>query len=61
MELNASYMLQLGIQFCQDLGEIICIADDAAAAARDKRMMADLAERNYEIITGDQKLGPGVW
>ena len=50
------------IQFSQDLGEIICIADDAAAAARDKRMMADLAERNYEPITGDLvKLGPGVW
>ena len=50
------------IKFSQDLGEIICIADDAAASARDKRMMAELAERNYEPITGDLvKLGPGIW
>ncbi len=36
--------------------------DDAAASARDKRMMAELAEGNYELITGDLvKLGPGIW
>lgn len=50
------------IQFSQDLGDIICIADEAAAAARDTRMMAELAARNHEPITGDLvKLGPGVW
>ncbi len=50
------------IQFSQDLGEIICIADPVKAAERDARMMADLKARNYEPITGDLvELGPGVW
>ena len=50
------------IQFSQDLGDIICIADPDKAAERDARMMADLAARNHEPITGDLvKLGPGVW
>jgi len=50
------------IQFSQDLGEIICIADPVEAAARDARMMADLAARDHAPITGDLvRLGPGVW
>ncbi|MDG1530960.1 MAG: bifunctional 3-(3-hydroxy-phenyl)propionate/3-hydroxycinnamic acid hydroxylase [Paracoccaceae bacterium] len=50
------------IQFSRDLGDIICIADKEKADERDARMMADLAARNHEPITGDLvKLGPGVW
>ncbi|MEO1550686.1 MAG: bifunctional 3-(3-hydroxy-phenyl)propionate/3-hydroxycinnamic acid hydroxylase, partial [Pseudomonadota bacterium] len=50
------------IQFSQDLGEIICISDPAKAAARDARMIADLAARDHAPITGDLvKLGPGLW
>ena len=50
------------IQFSQDLGEIICITDPDAAQERDARMMADLAARNFEPITGDLvKLGAGAW
>ncbi|MDB4213864.1 bifunctional 3-(3-hydroxy-phenyl)propionate/3-hydroxycinnamic acid hydroxylase [Octadecabacter sp.] len=50
------------IQFSQDLGDIICIADPDKAAARDARMMADLAAREHKPITGDLvKLGSGVW
>lgn len=50
------------IQFSQDLGDIICIADPAQAAQRDARMMADLAARDHVPITGDLvKLGSGVW
>ena len=50
------------IQFSQDLGEIICITDPDAAAARDARMIADLAARGNAPITGDLvKLGAGIW
>ncbi|MGJ8610993.1 MAG: bifunctional 3-(3-hydroxy-phenyl)propionate/3-hydroxycinnamic acid hydroxylase, partial [Octadecabacter sp.] len=50
------------IQFSQDLGDIICIADADKAAERDARMMADLAARDHMPITGDMvKLGSGVW
>ncbi|MDJ1016819.1 MAG: bifunctional 3-(3-hydroxy-phenyl)propionate/3-hydroxycinnamic acid hydroxylase [Paracoccaceae bacterium] len=50
------------IQFSQDLGEIICITDPQEAEQRDARMMADLAARDFEPITGDiVKLGPGAW
>ncbi len=50
------------IQFSQDLGEIICIADPAQAAERDARMMADLAARDHQPISGDLvKLGAGAW
>jgi 3-(3-hydroxy-phenyl)propionate hydroxylase len=50
------------IQFSRDLGDIICIVDTDKAAERDARMMADLAARNHEPITGDLvKLGPGIW
>jgi len=50
------------IDFSQELGNIICIADEAEAAARDRKMMADLAARNHEPITGDLvHLGSGIW
>ena len=50
------------IDFSQQLGKIICITDPAEAAERDRKMMAELAERNYQPITGDiVHLGPGVW
>ncbi len=50
------------IQFSQDLGEIICIADPQKAAERDAKMIADLEARNNEPITGDLvELGPGAW
>ena len=50
------------IQFSQDLGDIICLVDEGAAASRDSRMMSDLAARNYEPISGDLvKLGNGIW
>ncbi|WP_293452035.1 bifunctional 3-(3-hydroxy-phenyl)propionate/3-hydroxycinnamic acid hydroxylase [Planktotalea sp.] len=50
------------IQFSRDLGDIICIADPDKALERDARMMADLAARNNEPITGDLvKLGYGIW
>ena len=50
------------IDFSQELGKIICIADPQEAAVRDQKMKAELAARNYEPITGDLvHLGPGVW
>lgn len=50
------------IDFSQQLGDIICIVDPVKAAERDRKMIADLAERNQEPITGDHvHLGPGVW
>jgi len=50
------------IDFSQELGRIICITDEEEASARDKKMMAELAARNHEPITGDLvHLGSGVW
>lgn len=50
------------IDFSQELGRIICITDEAKAAERDKKMMAELAARNHEPITGDLvHLGSGAW
>ncbi len=50
------------IDFSQELGNIICIADPQQAAERDRTMKAALAARNHEPITGDLvHLGPGVW
>lgn len=50
------------ITFSQDLGNIICIADEAEAAARDTRMIADLAARNGKPVPTDIcHLGPGAW
>ncbi len=50
------------IDFSQELGKIICIADPQEAAERDKRMMAELAARDHQPITGDLvTLGSGIW
>ena len=50
------------IDFSQELGKIICITDPVEAAERDRTMMAALAARNHEPITGDLvHLGSGVW
>ncbi len=50
------------IDFSQQLGNIICITDEAEAKERDRTMMAELKARNYEPITGDLvHLGSGVW
>ncbi|MFT4149447.1 MAG: bifunctional 3-(3-hydroxy-phenyl)propionate/3-hydroxycinnamic acid hydroxylase [Paracoccaceae bacterium] len=50
------------IDFSQDLGKIICIADPEQAAARDRQMRADLAARNFAPVPTDIcQLGPGAW
>ncbi|OED38756.1 3-(3-hydroxyphenyl)propionate hydroxylase [Chromatiales bacterium (ex Bugula neritina AB1)] len=50
------------IDFSQELGKIICIADPEEAALRDQTMKAELAARNHEPISGDLvHLGPGIW
>ena len=50
------------IDFSQELGRIICITDPEEAAERDRKMMAELAARNHEPITGDLvHLGSGAW
>lgn len=50
------------IEFSQELGKIICISDPEEAAARDRRMKAELAERNYKPVPTDIcQLGPGAW
>ena len=50
------------IEFSQQLGDIICTIDSEKAVERDKKMIAELAAREYEPITGDYvKLGPGIW
>ncbi|RDK05600.1 bifunctional 3-(3-hydroxy-phenyl)propionate/3-hydroxycinnamic acid hydroxylase [Cupriavidus lacunae] len=50
------------IEFSQALGEIICISDEAEAAARDERMKADLARRNNAPVPTDVcQLGRGAW
>lgn len=50
------------IDFSQELGSIICITDPEEAKERDRTMMAELAARNHEPITGDLvHLGPGAW
>lgn len=50
------------IDFSQQLGDIICIADPEKAAERDRNMMAALAERDYKPIKVDLvQLGEGVW
>jgi 2-polyprenyl-6-methoxyphenol hydroxylase-like FAD-dependent oxidoreductase len=50
------------INFSQELGQIICIADDAVAADRDARMMADLAARGGTPVPTDIcQLGQGAW
>ncbi|ESW62253.1 MAG: 3-(3-hydroxyphenyl)propionate hydroxylase [Rhodobacter sp. CACIA14H1] len=50
------------INFSQELGQIICIADEAVAADRDARMMADLAARGGTPVPTDIcQLGHGAW
>jgi 3-(3-hydroxy-phenyl)propionate hydroxylase len=50
------------IEFSQELGKIICIADEAEAAQRDAQMKADLAARNNEPVPTDIcHLGAGIW
>lgn len=50
------------ISFSQELGNIICISDEAEAAERDTRMIAELAGRNGRPVPTDIcHLGPGAW
>lgn len=50
------------IGFSQELGQIICIADDTVAAERDARMIADLAARGgVPVPTDICQLGAGAW
>lgn len=50
------------IGFSQELGQIICIADDSVAAERDARMIADLAARGgVPVPTDICQLGAGAW
>jgi 2-polyprenyl-6-methoxyphenol hydroxylase-like FAD-dependent oxidoreductase len=50
------------INFSQELGQIICIADEKVAAERDTRMIADLAARNNApVLTDVCHLGKGAW
>ena len=50
------------INFSQELGQIICIADEAVAADRDARMIADLARRGGTPVPTDIcQLGKGAW
>ncbi|WP_115114804.1 bifunctional 3-(3-hydroxy-phenyl)propionate/3-hydroxycinnamic acid hydroxylase [Rhizobiales bacterium] len=50
------------IDFSQELGSIICIADPQKAAERDRVMKADLVARNEKPVPTDVcQLGPGIW
>ncbi|OLL28566.1 3-(3-hydroxyphenyl)propionate hydroxylase [Burkholderia sp. SRS-W-2-2016] len=50
------------IEFSQELGKIICIANEQEAAERDVKMKADLAAReNRPVPTDLCHLGPGAW
>lgn len=50
------------INFSQELGQIICIADAGVAAERDARMIAELAARGGTPVPTDIcQLGPGAW
>jgi 3-(3-hydroxy-phenyl)propionate hydroxylase len=50
------------INFSQDLGKIICIADEDEAAKRDEVMKKELVERNFTPVPTDIcHLGEGVW
>lgn len=50
------------INFSQELGQIICIADEAVAADRDARMIADLVARGGTPVPTDIcQLGHGAW
>lgn len=50
------------IDFSQDLGKIICIADPDRAFERDQQMKADLETRNFAPLPTDIcQLGQGIW
>lgn len=50
------------INFSQELGKIICIADEKEAAERNLRMKAELAARNNAPVPTDIcRLGEGAW
>jgi len=50
------------IEFSQELGKIICIADEKEAAERDARMKSELAARNFAPVPTDVcHLGSGIW
>lgn len=50
------------INFSQELGQIICIADDAVAVGRDARMIDELAARGGTPVPTDIcQLGRGAW
>ncbi|MBC2836892.1 bifunctional 3-(3-hydroxy-phenyl)propionate/3-hydroxycinnamic acid hydroxylase [Paragemmobacter straminiformis] len=50
------------INFSQELGQIICIADEAAAAERDAKMIAGLAASAGKPVPTDIcQLGKGAW
>lgn len=50
------------IDFSMDLGNVICIADEEEARARDERMIAELkAGDGTPVNTDVAHLGPGVW
>lgn len=50
------------INFSQELGQIICIADEAVAAKRNAAMIADLAARAGKPVPTDIcQLGHGAW
>lgn len=50
------------INFSQELGQIICIADDAVAQTRDATMIADLQARGGTPVPTDIcQLGQGAW
>lgn len=50
------------IEFSQALGRIICITDPAEAAARDRQMKVELAERAFKPVPTDIcRLGTGLW
>ncbi|WP_322044011.1 bifunctional 3-(3-hydroxy-phenyl)propionate/3-hydroxycinnamic acid hydroxylase [Paraburkholderia sp. J67] len=50
------------IEFSQELGKIICIADEKEAAERDVRMKAELEARHHQPVPTDVcSLGHGAW
>ena len=50
------------INFSQELGQIICIADDAVAESRDAKMIAQLQARGGTPVPTDIcQLGKGAW
>ncbi|PTQ72001.1 bifunctional 3-(3-hydroxy-phenyl)propionate/3-hydroxycinnamic acid hydroxylase [Celeribacter persicus] len=50
------------IDFSQMLGQIICIDDEAQAAARDSQMKAELEARGHTPVPTDIcQLGQGIW